>query len=169
MSRATDWPTDSDESSYAAAARRGQAIGGVLVALLVAGALSALLVWGVSRPAKHPGGTPALVAHRSRLPSCGAYKALPAVPGAPPRAPTTPQQVSVDHCIIAAYQAGRQAEATVAEPPDDTGSVLVLYYRVLGPGDAQVVIEQIPKVGRIEAWVSSCRSITTVNGDLTCS
>ena len=40
-SRAADWPTDSDESSYATAARRGRASGGVLLALLAAPWLAA--------------------------------------------------------------------------------------------------------------------------------
>ena len=166
MSRPNDWPTDSEASSYAAAARRGRLIGFVLLALFAAGAIAAVLIWWVSQPVEHPGGTPPLVAHRAKLPTCGSYNAQPGPPGTPP--PTTPKQTSVNRCIMAAYQEGRPAEARVTNPPDDTQTVLVLYYRVLGDHRAQLIVEEIPKVGRIDARVVDCNGLTETQGQLSC-
>lgn len=166
MSRPNDWPTDSEVSSYATAARRGRLIGVVLLVLFAAGALAAVLVWWVSQPVKHPGGTPPLVADRVKLPSCGSYDAQPGPPGTPP--PTTPQQVSVNRCIMTAYQKGRPAEAKVTAPPDDTQAVAVLYFRVLGPHRAQLIVEEVPRIGRIDARIVDCAGLTETQGQLSC-
>ena len=164
MSRASNWPTEVDDAKYAVANRRGRIIGATLVSVFVAGVLSLVLIWHFSQQTR---AVPALVTHRSRLSSCGAYKAEDSLPGTSPT--TTPQQGAVDGCILASIRAGRQAEATVTEPPDDTRTVAVLYFRVIAPGRAEVIIEEIPTRGPIEARVTPCRTIEVLNGSLTCS
>jgi hypothetical protein len=169
LSPVADWPTDEEAHSQSGAARRGRAVAAVVLVLITTGAVSAVLLRERGSVA-HPGGTPAVVSERVRLTSCGSYKAQPVdYRSLPPQSPTTPIQESVDRCLLAAYEDGKPAEILVTTPVDDVGSHSILYYRVRGPGLAELIIEDIPSRGRIDARVVVCQSLTTGSDGLSCS
>ncbi len=123
--------------------------------------------WLYHRATGHPGGTPAMVAQRQKLPSCGHYRAWwGMVPAAPTYRPS-PGVLAANACLRSAFEAGRPAELTVTGGPDDVGHTGKSFYRVVGRHTLEVIWEDIPPNGPIEAAsLSDCTTLTDVNGQI---
>lgn len=112
--------------------------------------------------------TPPLITTRSHLPSCGRYTSTARPAGATRMTAAEARQAKANSCLLSAYTKGRPAEVEVDTPRDDIGSRSILYFRVVGLRQAELLIEQIPSEGQASASRITCATLSAPNAVLTC-
>lgn len=139
----------------------------ILLAVLLVGGLVAGGRWFYDRYAPHHGPTPTMVSHRSKLPSCGHYYVPWSQIPTPISHRPSAAVLQANHCLSAAFYAGRPAELTVSGGPDDIQHTSKTFYRVVGLHRMEIIWEDIPKEGPIQASkLSDCATLTDVNGQI---
>jgi hypothetical protein len=84
----------------------------------------------------------------------------------PPPPPTT-KVVAANTCLSTAFQSGHPAELTVTNGPDDIGHTGKTFYRVVRPHTLDVIWEDIPPSGPIQAAeLSDCTTLTVAHGQI---
>jgi hypothetical protein len=75
--------------------------------------------------------------------------------------------LAANRCLSRAFNEGRPAELTVTGGPDDIGHTSRSFFRVVGPNTLEIIWEDIPPHGPIEAArLSDCKALTDVNGQI---
>ena len=147
--------------------RRARRLAAVTIALATTAAGATAFARLYDRYHARPGGTPAMVAHRTRLPSCGHYRDRWSMIPPPADYRPPPVEEAADRCLLAAFTDGRPAELTVSGGPDDIGHTARTFLRVVGLRTVDVIWEDIPPHGRIEAAeLTGCTVLTYDHGRL---
>ena len=72
---------------------------------------------------------------------------------------------AANQCLGSAFSQGQPAELTVSGGPDDVGHRFRSFYRIVGPHTLEVIWEDIPPSGPIQASkLSDCTTLTDING-----
>ena len=75
--------------------------------------------------------------------------------------------LAANECLHSAFDHGRPAELTVTGGPDDIGHTAKTFYRVVGLRTLEVIWEDIPPSGPIQAAkLSDCSTLTDENGQI---
>ena len=162
-------PTDAQPPRRRARHRRRRArwrrVAAITIALATAAAGATAFARLYDRYHARPGGTPAMVAHRTPLPSCGHYRDKWTMTAPPADYRPTRAEAAADRCLLAAFTDGRPAELTVSGGPDDIGHTARTFFRVVGRRTVDVIWEDIPPHGRVEAAeLTGCNALGEVHG-----
>jgi hypothetical protein len=108
-----------------------------------------------------------MVSQRAHLPSCGHYRAWWGMAPASPSYQPSEKIIAANGCLEAAFNDGRPAELAVISGPDDIGHTWKTFYRVVRRHVLEVISEDIPPSGRIQAAkLSDCTTLTDVGGQI---